>query len=115
MKFVIKAKGQTYLHESDEEVITIGRSPDNSFVIALEDFSRHHCKITRKGQYLFIMDLGSKNGIQIDGQKIPANEQIPLYPKNHILFANFFEFSFSESNQKSDSLKLKNLINKTKE
>lgn len=92
MKLRIKGKDKTFTHETDQEVTTIGRSSENDFVIPLPDFSRKQCIVTIKGDYAFIMDCGSKNGILIDGKKIKPNEQYPIYQHSRILIANYFEF-----------------------
>lgn len=91
MRVRIKAKDQVFNHETESEVVTIGRSSDNDFVIPLEDFSRKHCQITAKGEYLFIMDLGSKNGVQVDGMRIPPKQQVPIYKTSRITLANQFD------------------------
>lgn len=92
MKLKIKGKSQEFIFDTENETTTIGRSSENDFVIALEDFSRKHCQITFKGEYAFIMDLGSKNGVIIDGKRIPAHQQFPIYPSTRVLLANHFEF-----------------------
>ncbi len=56
-----------------KEVIIIGRSPKCDIVIPHEGMSRRHCQITYKGGDLFIEDLGSVNGVYIDGSKIMPN------------------------------------------
>lgn len=88
----IKGKDETFSFDTDKEVTTIGRSSDNDFVVPLPDFSRKHCSITIKGEYAFIMDLGSKNGVIVDGKKIRPNEQYPIYANTRVVLANHFEF-----------------------
>ena len=92
MKLRIKSKTEVYGHEVTSDTVTIGRSSDNDFVIPLEDFSRKHCLITFKGPYVYIMDLGSKNGVMIDGRRIKPNEQYPIYETTRVVLANYFEF-----------------------
>lgn len=88
----IRGRGNAFVFETDQEVITIGRSSENDFVISLPDFSRKHCVVTIKGEYAFIMDLGSKNGVEVDGQKLKPNEQYPIYANSRVKLANHFEF-----------------------
>ena len=92
MKLRIKAKDREFLHEIQSETVSIGRSSDNDFVIPLEDFSRKHCKVSFKGEYAFIMDLGSKNGILIDGKRAVPHQQYPIYQNTRVVLANHFEF-----------------------
>ncbi|PMP85136.1 MAG: FHA domain-containing protein, partial [Chloroflexus aggregans] len=42
--------------------VTIGRSPDNSIVIASQLASRRHAEIRREGGVYVLVDLGSSNG-----------------------------------------------------
>lgn len=91
MRLKIKGMGQEFFHDGKSESISIGRSSDNDFVVPMEDFSRKHCLVTRKGDYFFITDLGSKNGIIIDGVRLTANKTYPIYVKNCIILANHFE------------------------
>lgn len=92
MKLKIKARGEIFSHDSDKESVTIGRSSENDFQIPLEDFSRKHCVVTFKGNYAFIMDLGSKNGVSIDGKRCTPHEQYPIYLNSKVILANHFEF-----------------------
>jgi diguanylate cyclase (GGDEF)-like protein len=52
-------------------VTTIGRSPDSVIVLNGRGISRHHAVITleAKGE-VFVEDVGSTNGLYIDGQRI---------------------------------------------
>lgn len=91
MRLRIKGLGQEFFHDGKSESVSIGRSSDNDFVIPMDDFSRKHCVVTRKGDYFFIEDLGSKNGIIIDGIRLTANKAYPIYAKNRIILANHFQ------------------------
>ncbi len=92
MKLKIKYKDEVLTFETEKDSIGIGRSSDNDFVVPYEDFSRKHCLVTFKGDYAFITDLGSKNGVTIDGRKIPANQAYPIYTNSRVFIANLFEF-----------------------
>lgn len=96
MKLKIKAYGQIYTHEIESETVTIGRSSDNDFVIPLEDFSRNHCQVIFKGEYAFIQDLGSKNGMTINGKRAIPHQQYPIYQHTKVILANHFEFILPE-------------------
>lgn len=54
----------TYLFALDEW-ITIGRSKENKICIHNDQFSRLHCKIGFVDTGLYLMDLGSANGVII--------------------------------------------------
>ncbi len=54
----------------DRDLLTIGRTEDNDIVIPLPTISRHHARITREDDKVFIEDLNSTNGTFVDGKKI---------------------------------------------
>lgn len=92
MQLKIRGKGCEFIYETEKETTTIGRSSENDFVIPLDDFSRKQCQITFKGDYVFIMDLGSKNGVLLNDKRIPAHQQFPIYNTTKVVIANLFEF-----------------------
>ena len=50
--------------------LTIGRHPDNKFVIKDTELSRHHCVIEHRGHDFVVRDLGSSNGTLVNGSRI---------------------------------------------
>lgn len=70
--------GQEIKHEISKPLFTIGRSNKCDLSLPYDGFSRIHCQIevTPEGD-LFITDLGSVNGIFIDGVKIEPHRRIP--------------------------------------
>lgn len=50
--------------------MTIGRDPDNSLVLDDERVSRRHARLTARGSNLVITDLGSTNGIRVNGSRV---------------------------------------------
>lgn len=54
----------------DKSVVTLGRGPSNDIVIDGPQISRHHAKIERNEDGMFLEDLGSANGTFIDGERI---------------------------------------------
>lgn len=95
----LKIEDQILTHNAKTTIVNIGRSSENEFVVPHEDFSRKHCQITFKGSYVFITDLGSKNGVTIDGKKIPANEAFPIYPKSKVLLANYYQLMLPDGTE----------------
>jgi len=59
-----------FMAEIESDVFTIGRSTDCQVCLDDEDVSRHHARIERSGNRWTITDLGSTNGIVIEGQRI---------------------------------------------
>jgi pSer/pThr/pTyr-binding forkhead associated (FHA) protein len=58
----------------EQDVITIGRKPDNDIVIDNQAVSGHHAKFTNEGESLFIEDTNSLNGTYVNGQKVFKSE-----------------------------------------
>src|SRR6266581_1487239 len=60
------------VHELVEELITIGRGPDNTIVISDSSVSSHHAQLQRVGENYRLKDLDSTNGTRVNG--IPVTE-----------------------------------------
>jgi len=56
----------------------VGRSPENDFQIADSYVSRRHLKIVRRSERTFITDLGSRNGVLIEGKRIGAGVEVEV-------------------------------------
>ncbi len=54
----------------------IGRSPECDLVLSDDAISREHAAFERRWQGVFVRDLGSKNGIEIDGKKVRDEQRI---------------------------------------
>ena len=73
--------------------IIIGRGNDCKIVIKDERISSNHLKIVVSDEECFIVDLETKNGTVVNGQKIPTNEKFKLY-HNDILQLGRYQFQF---------------------
>ena len=78
--------GEEIDYSTEQDSVTIGRSSKCDVVIPHESMSRQHCKIELKDGEVFITDLGSINGVYIDGIKIAANSSVPFYTYLHLAF-----------------------------
>lgn len=58
-------------HLFNKEKLVIGRAPECEFSFQLEGVSRHHLSIFRKGEAVWIEDLGSSNGTFVNSKKLP--------------------------------------------
>ena len=57
-------------HELTDELITIGRAPENVIVIDEFSVSGRHAQLQRTGDAYQLKDLGSTNGTRVNGQAI---------------------------------------------
>jgi FHA domain/von Willebrand factor type A domain len=73
-----------YLHAEDtmgskylinKTAIRIGRSKDNDICLLNDSVSSHHAELhIKRGVSFFIVDLGSTNGVMVNGEKISQHE-----------------------------------------
>ena len=61
--------------------ITIGRGGDNDLALDNLSVSRRHARVRRVGERLDVADLGSENGLKVDGEKV---EQVTLGPGDEV-------------------------------
>lgn len=54
----------------DQEIATLGRGSDNEYVVADPRVSRVHAEVHRRGDTIFVTDLGSSGGTAINDQAI---------------------------------------------
>jgi len=69
---------KSHSFEIKEEITFIGRTRENDIKINDKTISRRHAKITKKDKKFFIEDLGSHNGLMVDGSRIKPGEEIEL-------------------------------------
>lgn len=83
----------------DQEIITIGRAPENDIVINNLAVSRNHAIIHKNGDKVVIKDLESANGTFVNGVRISETEfgngDVMLVGK-HVIKLNYEEDSKPE-------------------
>ncbi len=70
-------------HELVDELVTIGRAPDNAIVLDDASVSGRHAQLELTGDTYRLKDLGSTNGTRVNG--VPVNET-PLRFDDRIRF-----------------------------
>ncbi|MCG3173014.1 MAG: hypothetical protein GMKNLPBB_01190 [Myxococcota bacterium] len=94
-RFVIRAPtGHLMEHTMQEEVITIGRDPGNDLILNAPSVSRNHARIYIWEGQCCIQDLGSSNGVYVNGHKI--TEAVSIDPSCSIDVGGF-EIAFAGS------------------
>jgi pSer/pThr/pTyr-binding forkhead associated (FHA) protein len=66
--------GEKLKFNTDKTSIIIGRSLSCDIVLPFENISRQHCKIDFRDGEFYITDLGSVNGIFVEGNRLIPSE-----------------------------------------
>jgi hypothetical protein len=69
--------------------VTIGRDPGCNLCVASTQVSARHCELRTDGNFWYVVDLGSKNGTEVNGAEV--SEQI-LNPGDRLSLAQQFHF-----------------------
>ncbi|MFN7972275.1 MAG: protein kinase [Acidobacteriota bacterium] len=88
-EFVLKPEG-----------FTMGRSPDNDLTLPDDSVSRRHARIYKDGDGWFVTDLGSLNGIRVNGE---AAKQKPLLDRDVVVLGKS-DIAFLERDDASYSM-----------
>ncbi len=84
-------------HDVGEDLVTVGRAPENTIVLDDNSVSSRHAEIRAVGQGYLLRDLGSTNGTRVNGN---GAREIILRPGDHIRFGGV-EARFEDSEVKS--------------
>jgi pSer/pThr/pTyr-binding forkhead associated (FHA) protein len=60
-----------------ERTYVVGRAPNADLVLGDDDASRRHVELVRRGQHVCVRDLGSKNGSELGGVRLPPKQDMP--------------------------------------
>jgi pSer/pThr/pTyr-binding forkhead associated (FHA) protein len=61
----------------DKPILLFGRHEDCDVQLPSKKVSRRHCVLAQVNDYLVIRDLGSTNGVRINGQRVDEGRLIP--------------------------------------
>lgn len=81
-------KGKTF--PLDRDVVTLGRSKDNTIVLDNPTVSGHHCSVVRDGDRFILRDLESTNGTRLNAKEVSEGK---LRPKDLVQVGSV-EFMF---------------------
>lgn len=109
MKVRVMSDTETFLFEPQTDDFVIGRSSEADFTIESAELSRKHCKIYVREHRIFIEDLDSKNGVIVDGEKIPALKKTEIFPETKVMITKDLELSLFGGHTRT-SLKLEGFI-----
>ena len=66
--------GETRKYSLQMDSIRIGRAPDNTVVLEDGSLSAHHAVLHRRESGFEIVDLGSTNGIEVEGRRVLTHD-----------------------------------------
>src|SRR4051812_34086434 len=77
MKLIIEDdEGQTRVVPVVGDEVTIGREDGNTVLLPERNISRRHARLVRNNGYFVIEDLGSYNGVRINGARIDSPRRV---------------------------------------
>jgi FHA domain len=88
-------------HELVDQLVTIGRGPDNTIVVNDPSVSTHHAQLLLEGNTYRLKCLDSTNGIHVNGK--PVTETL-------LRFDDRIRFGAAEARYQSDVSELKPLL-----
>ena len=70
----------------DKPILLFGRHPDCDVQLSSRKVSRRHCCVAQVGENLVIRDLGSTNGVKVNGVRVVEGV---LTPGDELVIGNF--------------------------
>ena len=70
MKIIVEEEGRRSEVCVGDRSVSVGRAPDNGVRLQSTRVSRHHCRIEFEGQGGWVTDLGSANGLSVNGERV---------------------------------------------
>jgi phosphoserine phosphatase RsbU/P len=73
---IVPAEGAPFVHELRGDSLVIGRAAGCDLALADPFLSRQHSRFSRRGERLFVEDLGSRNGTQVNGRPVHGPTEV---------------------------------------
>ena len=70
----------------DKPILLFGRHQECDVQLNSKKISRRHCCIAQVGETLVVRDLGSTNGVRINGERVDEGK---LIPGDELIIGNF--------------------------
>lgn len=104
IRLTLTSPTQTFTHTTDDSSVKIGRSLKCPFNIPKEDLSREHCLFEVQGDDYYVTDLGSTNGVSVDGKRIPVNTKVKISKESTVVLSSMYTLKINafEIKTKSD-------------
>ncbi len=75
---VVEGPSRGVVYDIVQDQVKIGRRPDNDLILPSPAVSKYHARIEQEGGRYMIVDVGSTNGVQVNGVRLEANGRRPL-------------------------------------
>ncbi len=85
---IIRGSPQGHRYFLTQEEMVIGRDAAAEISLLDQSISRRHAKVIKRGEQVFLMDLGSANGTLINDKKLAPNEEKTLSKEDMIKLGN---------------------------
>ncbi len=73
---IVPAEGAPFVHELRGDSLVIGRAAGCDLALADPFLSRQHSRFFRRGERLFVEDLGSRNGTHVNGRPVHGPTEV---------------------------------------
>lgn len=84
-----RSKGKFQRLELSKAVTEVGRSDEMDLILQNVSVSRHHARLHLEGGVLRIEDVGSQNGVRVNGNRLEANAIENVSPGDHVSIGKF--------------------------
>ena len=83
--------GEALVHhlEPTAEALVLGRADDCDLILPEPSVSKRHAELRRRGDRWLLTDLGSQNGVWVEGQRIEAGLPTALDDGQRVLFSSY--------------------------
>ena len=95
---VFRPDGSTDRHSVDKDEYLIGRQPPADLALPYPQVSRRHARIMRRGWSYWLEDLGSRNGVFVDGEPVDA-QPVRLVDGDEIVVAGVVALTFHDPSE----------------
>jgi len=96
---MLLGKGRTQVVELTKPATDVGRSAEMDLVLDNPSVSRHHARLLLARNELSVEDLGSQNGVRVNGEKLAANSERSLEHGDEIMMGTY-DFVYVSSQER---------------
>jgi serine/threonine protein kinase len=98
---LVDLKGMSF-HSIPAGATTVGRSPDSDLVVAAPSVSRKHALLEREGDFVWVIDLDSRNGTYVNQERLESGVRLPLRRLDRLSFGSDRHEFLIEGNRSLD-------------